>query len=108
MFNDFAAPDSNADIERNAYNAAFHELGFRFHLDSETFDAVFASDISAAECIHQYLATCQPHLLKAYDGAFLVQAIDAKKAEHAKRGNTSKRACRHFDWAQSLGCEIGA
>ena len=36
MVNDFAILNLNEEMERNAYNAAFHELGFRWHWDSDT------------------------------------------------------------------------
>ena len=40
MFNDLPRELHQDDIERNAYNAAFYELGLRWHWDCETFDAL--------------------------------------------------------------------
>ena len=113
MLSNFTARSSNADspdaLELNAYNAAFYELGFRWHWDAETYRALCSRNTSAAESIHHYLSARQPHLLKAYDAAFLVQVIQEKKACHVKRMDDGNGACRlHFDWAQAVGCEIGA
>ena len=56
-----------------------------------------------------FLETRQPHLLKAYDAAFLVGAIQEKKLIHRKRGSASDASsARYFDWAQTLGGELGA
>ena len=37
MVNDLPIQYRNDEIERNAYNAAFYELGFRWHWDSHTY-----------------------------------------------------------------------
>jgi hypothetical protein len=108
MVNDFAILNLNEEMERNAYNAAFHELGFRWHWDSDTYSELLSLSSNSAESIHHYLETRQPHLLKAYDAPFLVQVIQEKKAQHLKRRASAGTSCRHFDWAQTLGCEIGA
>lgn len=109
MINDFSVPSGHDEMERNAYNAAFYELGFRWHWDSDTFEQLQRQSSNAAEQIRHYLKTHQPHLLKAYDAAFLVDVIQQKKALHRKRGTASGQAASgHFDWAQSLGCELGA
>jgi hypothetical protein len=63
---------------------------------------------SPAEGIDHYLQTRQPHLLRAYDAPFLIQAIEDKKAQHAKRSSSAAHGCRQFDWAQTVGGEIGA
>ena len=101
--------DRNREIERNAYNAAFHELGFRWHWDSRTYSELLSPGLNADERIGHYLATRQPHLLKAYDADFLVNAIREKKAQHKTRKTASGApAGRHFDWAATLGGELGA
>lgn len=66
----------DAQIRRNAYNAAFHELGLNWF-----WDAGFELPCAAGEraCVRDYLAQHQPHLLKAYDADFLVDAILAAK-----------------------------
>ena len=108
MMNDFPTRHGHAEMERNAYNAAFHELGFRWHWDSETYDQLVRQCSNAGQRIHQYLETRQPHLLKAYDAAFLVGVIQEKKALLGKRNTASGAASGYFNWAESHGCELGA
>jgi len=109
MFNDLPVQYRHDEMERNAYNAAFYELGFRWHWDRDTYDQLLRQSPNAAERIRHYLETRQPHLLKAYDAAFLVDVIQEKKAEHRKRGaDSDAMASGHFDWAQMLGSELGA
>ena len=109
MGNGISIDDRNHEIERNAYNAAFHELGFRWHWDSLTYNELLSPGLNADERIGHYLATRQPHLLKAYDADFLVSAIQEKKARHKMRKTASGGPVgRYFDWAAKLGCELGA
>lgn len=100
---------SQHDAERNAYNAAFHELGFRWHWDSDTYQQLARALTDAKERLRHYLENCQAHLLKAYDADFLVGIIEERQARHRSRdaaGDASQS--RHFDWSQTLGAEIGA
>ena len=109
MINDFPTQHGHDEMERNAYNAAFHELGFRWHWDSVTYDQLVHHSSDAGQQICQYLETRQPHLLKAYDAAFLIGVIQEKKALHRKRKSAfGATASRHFDWAETRGCELGA
>lgn len=108
MFNDIFIAREADELDRHAYNAAFHELGFRWHWDIDTHEALLASHGSAAERIGHYLQTSQPHLLKAYDRVFLIELIERKKAEQlAALARRTSRALQ-FDWACMPGCEIGA
>ena len=93
------------EIERNAYNAAFFELGLRWHWDGETYDRLMGLGQNANERIGHYLKTHQPHLLKAYDAEFLALAIEQKKEIHKKREMASSS---YFNWAESHGVELGA
>ena len=94
------------ELERNAYNAAFYELGFRWHWDSDTYDELARRSENEADRIRHYLSDRQPHLLKAYDAEFLVELIRQKQVQHRSRdAGTSKRA---FDWSQTLSAELGA
>jgi hypothetical protein len=108
MRTDFGSRNENEDLDRNAYNAAFYELGLRWHWDSETYGELLARGGSRAEGIHHYLQTRQPHLLKAYDAPFLIQVIEEKKAQHVQRSSAAAHGCRPFDWAETAGGEIGA
>jgi hypothetical protein len=85
---------NHADVHRNAYNAAFHELGLRFHWDSERYQSVLCRDGERA-CLRRYLQQYQPHLLTAYEAEFLVDAIQAAKE-------------RCFGVMTAAGCRPGA
>lgn len=90
-------------LERDAFNAAFRELGLRWHWDAATFEQLkpIGDD---GERIRAYLETRTPHLLKAYDAAFLADAVRAVKAERASAqpGRRSRYAeCADFATAQT-------
>ena len=91
------------DRELDAYNAAFYELGLRWHWDSATYEALLSLGGDGATRVRHYLQTQQPHLLRAYDADFLVAMIEQKAAATRQGGSAS----RFFDWAQARGCEIG-
>jgi hypothetical protein len=109
MSNESSDRDRDPEMVRNAYNAAFHELGLRWFWDSETHLRLSRQGITAQEQVRHYLESQQPHLLKAYDANFLVDAILRKQAQHcelaASRGATQTRP---FDWAVSVAGELGA
>src|SRR5262245_28485562 len=97
------------EFEREAYNAAFYELGLRWHWDGDTYQQLQrAGDLPATRLRH-YLETRQGHLLRAYDAEFLVNAIEQTKAAARARHDQQRQApagmARRFDWAQSLGRE---
>jgi len=108
MVNDLPIQYRNNEVERNAYNAAFYELGFRWHWDSRTYEELLSASQDAGERICHYLQTRQPHLLKAYDAAFLVEVIQQKKARHFERCCAHGSApSRYFDWAQAHASDLG-
>jgi hypothetical protein len=107
MVNDLPMQYPHDEMERNAYNAAFYELGFRWHWDRDTYSRLARISATPEERVQHYLETQQAHLLKAYDAAFLVRAIQEKKTEHRRRG-TEPMVSGHFDWTQARGCELGA
>ena len=89
-----------ADAHRNAYNAAFHELGLSFHWDSESYQDVLCQDGERA-CLRRYLEQHQAHLLRAYDAEFLVNAIHA--AKQRCYGVMTAAGCRpdaFINWAE--------
>ena len=101
MFNDLPSEFRIEEIERNAYNAAFYELGLRWHWDSETWAALRQHSTEPAERIGHYLRHCQPHLLTAYDADFLARAIHEAMLRH--KGCATPRC----DWSKVVGCELG-
>jgi hypothetical protein len=108
MVNDSTVQHPDDEMQRDAYNAAFHELGFRWHWDSDTYETLRRESADASQRIRRYLETRQPNLLKAYDVEFLVEVIQEKKAHHLSRVAASPaNGARRFDWAQMLGCEVG-
>ena len=90
------------ELERNSYNAAFYDLGLQWHWDTDTFHQLASKSGCPQERIQHYLETRQPHLLRAYDAAFLANAIQQKRASY----RCSSAA--PFDWGQVMGREIGA
>jgi hypothetical protein len=68
------------EIERNAYNVAFCELGLDWYWDARTYADLRAS--SEKKChVLSYLEAHRPHLLRAYDADFLVNAIEVKRTQ---------------------------
>jgi hypothetical protein len=96
-----------AEIHRHAYNAAFYELGLRWHWDTSTYQHAF-SEAHERRGLRTYLETHQPHLLTAYDPEFLVDAIGAAKArcyETLTAGGA--KAPPAVDWAQIQQAQVG-
>ena len=91
---------NQADVHRNAYNAAFHELGLSFHWDSACYQDVLCRDGERA-CLRRYLQQHQAHLLRAYDAEFLVDAIQS--AKERCYGVMTAAGCRpdaFINWAE--------
>ena len=88
MVNDLPIQYRNDEIERNAYNAAFYELGFRWHWDSHTYYELLSQSQHEAERIRHYLKTHQPHLLKP------TSLISSSKSSGRRRPNTCSAALR--------------
>ena len=103
---DIESGSNGVELERNAYNAAFYELGFRWHWDGATYDELARASASEADRIRHYLSARQPHLLKAYDAEFLVELIRQKQVQHRIRN--AGAPTRPFDWSQTLYGELGA
>ena len=89
--------------ERNSYNAAFYDLGLQWHWDSDTFHQLASRTECPEQRIQHYLETRQPHLLRAYDAAFLAQAVQEKRANYRCSSPALK-----VDWGQMMVREIGA
>jgi len=105
--NDSAAADA-ADVHRNAYNAAFHELGLRWFWERDMYDAVL-SGAAARDCLRHYLQHQQPHLLRAYDAEFLIDVIHAAKARrYAALTAAGCHGSAYIDWAEIQQVEVGS
>lgn len=94
------------DVHRDAYNAAFYELGLKWHWDETVYENVLSTH-QERERLLGYLKTHQTHLLSAYEPDFLVAAIEATKArwyDALLHNGTSRR----IDWAQFQQAQVGA
>ena len=69
------AVDRAADAERGAYNQAFAELGLEWYWDERTYRELRAC-AGDKPCIQAFIEANHPHLLQAYDGGSLADAID--------------------------------
>jgi hypothetical protein len=67
-----ATPD--ATLERAAFNAAFLSLGLRWYWDEERYEALCAEPCERRR-LQRYMEAEQAHMLRAYDAAFLTEAI---------------------------------
>ena len=94
-------------VHRNAYNAAFYELGLGWHWDAATYDQLLPLDCKA-ERIRIYLQSHQSHLLNAYEPGFLAEAIETTKSRWlAVMAGCGGAAGGNADWA-ALHCrQIG-
>lgn len=80
-----APADTDAEINRNAYNAAFDELGLMWVWDNDTHHRLLAI-ADERERLRLYIETQQAHLLKAYEADFLINAIHSvKQRRYASR-----------------------
>ena len=69
--------DQDAEAHRQAYNAAFDELGLNWYWDPVTYACLPAA---GRDGLRAYLQAEQAHLLRAYDLDFLTDAIETAKA----------------------------
>jgi hypothetical protein len=89
---------STADVHRNAYNAAFHELGLNWVLELAP-AAHQLSDEGERECVRKYLLEHQAHLLTAYDPEFLLDAIQTAKSRcYARLTAAGSNPAAHINW----------
>lgn len=98
----------DTEIERGAFNAAFYELGLRWHWDGATYEALSAHNCERGR-VRRYLEAEQSHLLRAYDAEFLTDAILVAKRQCQQRlASGSPGTMPRFDWAAvSRFAEVG-
>lgn len=95
------------DLHRNAYNAAFYELGLGWHWDEPTYEHLRPLQCDIAR-VKTYMENHQSHLLRAYDPAFLAGAIeDAKSRCYAVMLEGGNARAGHADWAALQCRQIG-
>lgn len=85
--------DTEAETQRLAYNAAFEELGLSWQWDPLTFACL---PQRGPRGVRAYLEQEQPHLLRAYEAEFLVNAIETTRERcqstlSARRGALAPR-----------------
>ncbi len=104
------ATADSAEIHRNAYNAAFYELGLKWHWDTGTFTSLgLLPQATEEDRIKFYLGTHQSHLLNAYDADFLICAIqEAKERCYGKMQARAERTNVEINWAEIHVHEVGA
>lgn len=74
---------ADLELERNGYNVAFSELGLEWYWDAETYSGLQSIPEEGGR-VRAYLETHQPHLLRAYDADFLVNAIQGVRARFSQ------------------------
>jgi hypothetical protein len=90
------------DLQRHSYNAAFYELGLRWHWDEAIYRELMAIEDTQARLAH-YLGRHQPHMLTAYDCDFLCRAIEETRAallEGMTETQHGAQAGTRFDWTE--------
>lgn len=98
---------ARAEIERSAYNTAFADLGLRMHWDEATYEGL-ARVPCERQRLHDYLRSEHPHLLRAYDGDFLADAIlDAKRRREAPLARCAPQSLPQINWADARWGEVG-
>lgn len=101
-----ARPEHDVEYHRNAYNAAFYELGLKWHWDADTYHALPKEN--EKERIRCYLEQHHPHLLNAYDADFLIDAIESTKARcYDNLAQCDARTLEYINWAEVHSGEIG-
>lgn len=99
---------SDAELECSAFNAAFYELGLRWHWDSATYERLSAEPGEDRSRVQRYLEQTQPHLLRAYDAGFLADAVvTAKQRAERALAHCRRDALPRFDWSDPRGGEVG-
>ena len=99
---------ADTEIDRAAFNAAFYELGLRWHWDSRTYQGL-AGQACERLRLQSYLENEQAHLLRAYDADFLTDAIlQAKQRCRPALAARPPHAAARFDCAAARCDEVGA
>jgi hypothetical protein len=96
-----------ADAQRQAYNAAFYELGLRWHWDANEYACQMGVQ-SQRSHLRRYLETRHPHMLRAYDADFLLDAIQTTMARCLeKSGPQGCASAAMANWAVFQHGDVG-
>ncbi|MDQ9169556.1 hypothetical protein Q8A64_03935 [Oxalobacteraceae bacterium R-40] len=99
--------DHDIEYHRNAYNAAFYELGLKWHWDPATYQALLPQE-NEKERIRSYLESHHAHLLNVYDAEFLIEAIEStKKRCYDNLSQCDAKTLGYINWAEMHAGEIG-
>jgi len=99
--------EDSMEIHLDAYNAAFCELGLKWHWNTETYQTLQRSG-GDARSVQSYLETHQPHLLKVYDLDFLTNVIHVTKARcYESIIARGPGVALSVDWAEIQRHEVG-
>lgn len=98
---------SDAEIERSAFNAAFYELGLPWHWDGATHERLALVPCPRAR-LRRYVEQAHPHLLRAYDADFLVDAVLQAQARCLRAlERCAPGAVPSFNWADARWGQVG-
>jgi hypothetical protein len=101
------APDHPDEIERGAFNTAFHELGLRWFWDRETWQSLAAEPCEHAR-VRQHLVQAHSHLLSVYDADALSSAIVERKQRcRGVPAAASTTAWPQVSWSDARWGEVG-
>lgn len=84
------------NIDLDAYNGAFWDLGFKWQWDGHTYRSLLGADGARAR-IRLYLERHQSHLFKAYDPDFLVDLIHERTMQRHDAIMAAKAAGKPVD-----------
>ena len=84
---EIAGQDEMQEIERHRYNVAFDELGLGWYWDEQTYAELQSTIHADRSPVHVYVERHVPHLLRAYDSHFLVDAVEGKKMQRDAESN---------------------
>ncbi|WP_342619639.1 hypothetical protein [Rhodoferax sp. GW822-FHT02A01] len=108
MFKDEITQPTYSGIDRDAYNAAFYEIGLNWYWDEKIYADLTCQFDSPAEQIQHYLNAQHPHLLRVYDATFLTDLIQSKMAEYCTRASSpSKQFSRNYQRRHVSTHQIG-
>ena len=100
--------NAQMNLHLSAYNAAFYELGLRWHWDSQDYQTLLR-EADEKQRVRIYLELHQRHLLTAYDADFLSNAIQVTKSRcYDRLAAQDPKVGTYTNWAEIQMAQIGA